>query len=701
MLADGRLVFDTKINTQGFETDLSTLERKAGSVTGSVAKGTLLADGLRKAGEELVEFGKDSLMSASQIQEVHNVIDTVFGDNADQIYTWAKAAKKNYGIAEGAALTYAGRFGTLFKTAGLADEQILQYTKDLVGLGGDFASFFDNDIEVALSKINSALKGETEAIDDYGIDVRIAALTDFMGKEMKGASQMEQLAAIYAKLMTDSSFVQGDFLKTQDSFANQLRILDTNIQSLKTTLGEGLLPLANGFVSAINSIFEGGEKDPTQSKLQVVAEQWTTFSEAVSASGEQFTQNQEKIAASADLAEKYLLTIETLEDKEIKTDEDVAAIQNAIAALNTLYPELQLYFDPATGKINENTQAIRENINALQALAVQNLFSQQQQENANAYAQALNNLADAQVALDEAKSPLANVETQISGLENLLSQLEENQFSGVNSLYGQLAGQVQGFDQYFEKNLDGSWSAKDGVIVDIGQITNSIQNELTALNIERDALLQGIADAQAAVDGYNASIEAIFSQQAEIEAKQARVLELMNGAGQAATGEYAAGVTDATGTAESAVSVMTSSAAASTDKSSYYSAGKGAAHSFVAGLKSVSIPVLRAKTSSFSVNTDGSHATGLNYVPYNDYIARLHVGEAVLTASEASKWRSGNSGIDSAAIGASIAAAITSAENRRPIVFQINGKDVARIMAGDNVRATTNYNKRIAMGVGK
>ena len=32
-------------------------------------------------------------------------------------------------------------------------------------------------------------------------------------------------------------------------------------------------------------------------------------------------------------------------------------------------------------------------------------------------------------------------------------------------------------------------------------------------------------------------------------------------------------------------------------------------------------------------------ATGLDYVPYNDYVARLHEGEAVLTKAEASLWR--------------------------------------------------------------
>ena len=45
-----------------------------------------------------------------------------------------------------------------------------------------------------------------------------------------------------------------------------------------------------------------------------------------------------------------------------------------------------------------------------------------------------------------------------------------------------------------------------------------------------------------------------------------------------------------------------------------------------------------------------SHATGLDYVPYDNYLARLHKGEAVLTSSEADVWRGGGSGRVEAAL---------------------------------------------------
>lgn len=43
-----------------------------------------------------------------------------------------------------------------------------------------------------------------------------------------------------------------------------------------------------------------------------------------------------------------------------------------------------------------------------------------------------------------------------------------------------------------------------------------------------------------------------------------------------------------------------------------------------------------------SDTTDGSHRSGLDYVPFDGYMAQLHAGERVLTAAEASAYRSGN-----------------------------------------------------------
>ena len=53
---------------------------------------------------------------------------------------------------------------------------------------------------------------------------------------------------------------------------------------------------------------------------------------------------------------------------------------------------------------------------------------------------------------------------------------------------------------------------------------------------------------------------------------------------------------------------------------------------------------LRKDRHGFSSGGGGGYAVGLDYVPYDNFSANLHRGEAVLTRSEAEEWRSDNSG---------------------------------------------------------
>ena len=75
------------------------------------------------------------------------------------------------------------------------------------------------------------------------------------------------------------------------------------------------------------------------------------------------------------------------------------------------------------------------------------------------------------------------------------------------------------------------------------------------------------------------------------------------------------------------------------------------------------------------------HATGLDYVPYNNYVARLHEGEAVLTKAEASLWRRGDDaggavGIDYGQLGQAVAAAMAG------MSVQMDGQAVGVLVTG-------------------
>lgn len=80
-----------------------------------------------------------------------------------------------------------------------------------------------------------------------------------------------------------------------------------------------------------------------------------------------------------------------------------------------------------------------------------------------------------------------------------------------------------------------------------------------------------------------------------------------------------------------------------------------------------------------------SHATGLDYVPYNNYAARLHEGEAVLTKAEATAWRRGDGAaspaIDYDRLAGAIAAALAGTS------VQMDGQAVGVLVAPTVSRA--------------
>lgn len=93
------------------------------------------------------------------------------------------------------------------------------------------------------------------------------------------------------------------------------------------------------------------------------------------------------------------------------------------------------------------------------------------------------------------------------------------------------------------------------------------------------------------------------------------------------------------------------------------------------------------------------HASGLDFVPRDNYLARLHYGEAVLTHSEANDWRRGQKNGDGMNM-EMLAEMITSAISERPVAINIDGKAFATIMSRQMSKAIGNRNIQQLMSMG-
>lgn len=202
---------------------------------------------------------KTGIDYASDLAEVQNVVDVTFGSATEAINSWSKECLAAYGMNEVSAKRYAGTLGAMLKSSGLAGDAIVDMSKDMVGLAGDMASFYNLDLETAFEKIRSGISGETEPLKQLGINMSVAnleayALSQGITTAYNEMSQAEQVMLRYNYLMSTTADAQGDFARTQDSYANQTRLLSESWLEFTGIMAEQLLPVLTTIVSWLNNI---------------------------------------------------------------------------------------------------------------------------------------------------------------------------------------------------------------------------------------------------------------------------------------------------------------------------------------------------------------------------------------------------------------------------------------------------------------
>lgn len=217
------------------------------------------AIGLVMIARKALDTIKTGIDYASDLAEVQNVVDVTFGSATEAINSWSKECLAAYGMNEVSAKRYAGTLGAMLKSSGLAGDAIVDMSKDMVGLAGDMASFYNLDLETAFEKIRSGISGETEPLKQLGINMSVAnleayALSQGITTAYNEMSQAEQVMLRYNYLMSTTTDAQGDFARTQDSYANQTRLLSESWLEFTGIMAEQLLPVLTTIVSWLNNI---------------------------------------------------------------------------------------------------------------------------------------------------------------------------------------------------------------------------------------------------------------------------------------------------------------------------------------------------------------------------------------------------------------------------------------------------------------
>lgn len=379
---DAVVNLDTTGLTSGISsvrTHMSNLSGEFGAIDGQVTQtgnliqralgtglGQIIADGVKAGMGFLWDFAKESIEAASDMTEIRNVIDTIFDGSSLKIYKWAETTKEAFGISERDALKYASQMAPVFESIGFSADESAEMAMNLIERIGDIASFRNLSFDDVFTKIMSGLRGETESIEDLGVTVHVNTMVDWLGLDQeseftKDMSQKEQWAARYQFILEKTASAEGDFYKTQNTYANQMRIMQSTLDELKTSLGEGLLPVVtqlltvgNGLLGWFNGLF--GESISASAGIDAVKES-----------------ARDSYYSIETTTTKALALVNALNDLS-ESGENAANSETWNAVLSELestIPGIGDLIDSQTGKINGGTQALKDYIGAWQLYALE------------------------------------------------------------------------------------------------------------------------------------------------------------------------------------------------------------------------------------------------------------------------------------------------------------------------------------------
>ena len=256
-------------NNQKFNTQIAQVQNKIDNMTNRVnsslnkMSGTFNRIGKMVASvfaiKAVADFTKSCLDLGSDLQEVQNVVDVTFGSMSDKVNKFAQNAWKTIGLSETMAKQYMGNFGAMAKSMGFTVDSAEEMAETLTNLSGDVASFYNIDQNEAYTKLKSVFTGETETLKELGVvmtqeNLDQYALANGYGKTTSAMNQQEKVALRLAYVTETLSAANGDFARTSNSWANQVRLLSLQYQSFKASIGQGLIAVLTPVINVINTI---------------------------------------------------------------------------------------------------------------------------------------------------------------------------------------------------------------------------------------------------------------------------------------------------------------------------------------------------------------------------------------------------------------------------------------------------------------
>lgn len=444
MAADGSVIIDTRMDTSGVQNGVSAIRQSFNGLGSAVKKLGVLIGGAFAIGK-LAQFSKECIELGSDLAEVQNVVDVTFTTMSDKVNEFAKNAMTSAGLSETMAKQYVGTFGAMSKSFGFSEQQAYDMSTALTQLTGDVASFYNISQDLAYIKLKSVFTGETETLKDLGVVMTQTALDQFAlangyGKTTSAMTEQEKVALRLAFVQKQLSAASGDFIRTSDSWANQVRMMQLQLQSLKATVGQGLINIFTPVLKVINTLL---------GKLATLANAFKSFTELITGkkSSGQTGASGAGLAgtdAIADTADQYGEAADNAEKLANATNDTADATKKATkAAKGYLSPldEINNYSTDKSTDLSSKTPSTTGGLADQMKNAVQNVD--------------YGKLAEGETVLDKMSKPLKKI---IDRFKQLAKLIAKGFWDGL--------GDYEPIFDGIKKDLDSIWKSLKDIFTD-------------------------------------------------------------------------------------------------------------------------------------------------------------------------------------------------------------------------------------------
>ncbi len=232
-------------------------DKAGGAFAGAFKSLVAPALALASAGA-ITGFVGGAIAAAGDLQQSIGAIETVFKGSSGQMLDWSKQASMAVGLTANQYNTLGTLIGSQLKNAGIPMDQLAGKTNELITQGADMASMFGGTTTEAVEALSSALKGEMDPIERYGVTLNAAAVeaeAAAMGASKVGGQYDDtaKKAAILSLITKQTADAHGNFAKEASTYSGQLERMKAGWGNITAAMGSAFLPVLTSTFGWINT----------------------------------------------------------------------------------------------------------------------------------------------------------------------------------------------------------------------------------------------------------------------------------------------------------------------------------------------------------------------------------------------------------------------------------------------------------------